>query len=61
MHTKFDRRGADKIQKSMLAGIPRRGGKGAEKSALYFFVYVLDKIMCIYYNVITINKGDTKK
>ena len=61
MHTKFDRRGADKIQKNLcwrayrVAAVQR-----AEKSALYFFIYMLDKIMLTYYNVITMTEGDIK-
>ena len=61
MHTKFDRRGVDKIQKIYAGGhTAARRCKGAEKSALYFFVYMLDKIMPIYYNVITMTEGEYK-
>lgn len=60
MHTKFARRVAGK--KIKIAKTVNRGATGqwAEKSALYFFIYMLDKIMSIYYNVITMTEGEYK-
>ena len=63
MHIKFDRRGAvkkNKKYKMQTADSVAAVLFGAEKSALYFFVYMLDKIMSIYYNVITMTEGEYK-